>query len=78
MGFDEEDEPKDWEIEEEVPSEKLERKWEKEDAAGRTTVVCPQCKKHVPAEPLNCIFCGAQVFRDSGFLGKLLKWFQGK
>ena len=76
--FDDDDEPKDWEIEEEEPPEKLKRKWDWEERTERKAIPCPKCKKYVPEDSLTCLFCGAKVFRDSGFLGKFLKWLTGK
>ena len=70
--------PKDWEVNDETPPEKLRRKWEKEDRAERRAIPCRRCKKLVPEDSLTCLFCGAEVFRDSGFLRKLLKWILGK
>ena len=75
MSFDDK-EPKDWEIEDEEPPEKLQRKWNEEELSSKETVVCPACRKRVPRENLTCIFCGARVFQDSGFLGKILAWLK--
>ena len=76
MMLDDEDEPKDWEIEEEVPSKSLENKWFKESLSFKETVTCPSCQKELPRETLTCLFCGAKVFYDSGFLGSFLKWMR--
>lgn len=73
-----EDEPKDWEIDEEEPPEKLKRKWDQEERVEHRAIPCPKCAKLVPEDSLACLFCGAQVFRDSGFLGKILRWFTGR
>lgn len=71
------DDPKDWEeMEEENPPENLRRKWIEREYFGKETVVCPSCQKHVPSECIDCIFCGKQVYFDSGLLGKILKWFK--
>ena len=73
--FDSEEEPKDWEIEEEKPSEKLKRKWAQEDWEGQQPVHCPSCKQSVPTDILTCIFCGAEVYAGkSGFLLKFLSF----
>ena len=77
MTFDDEEEPKDWEIEEESPPEKLRKKWDKDDLLEKM-VECPACKKRQPQRSLNCLFCGARIFEDSGLLGKILKWIRGK
>ena len=67
--FQSDDEPKDWEIEEEKPSEKLKHKWAQEDWEGQPPVHCPRCKESIPAATLTCIFCGAEVYAGkSGFL----------
>lgn len=72
------EELKDWEMEDEKPPEKLRHKWDQEDLRGRKAIECSRCKKHVPEDSLTCIFCGAEVFRDSGFLRRLLKWITGR
>ena len=73
------DEPKDWEeLDEEVPPEHLQRKWDNEEPDFHKTTTCPGCKQLVSADVLTCAVCGAQVFRESGFLRKLLKWITGK
>ncbi|OGW72553.1 MAG: hypothetical protein A2Y02_02490 [Omnitrophica bacterium GWA2_52_12] len=72
------DDPKDWEPVEEVEApEKLRRKWIEREYFGPETVACPVCQKHVPAETVACLFCGAQMDYDSGPLGKMLRWFKG-
>ena len=72
-----EDDPKDWEIQDEQPPDKLQQKWAEEEARGREVMICRKCKKHVTADSLTCVFCGAPTFRDTGFLGKILKWLKG-
>ena len=74
--FDDEEEPKDWEIEDEEPPEKLRRKWIEDGLSSRETVDCPACRKKLPRESLTCLFCGAPVYQDSGILGKILKWIK--
>lgn len=71
------EESNDWEEEEEVPPEKLQKKWEREDYEEPPAVECPSCKKRVPASTFKCLYCGEQVFHDSGLLGKILKWLRG-
>ncbi len=44
--------PHDWEMKDEVPPERLQKKWEREEASGSGTVVCPSCKKETPAVPI--------------------------
>jgi hypothetical protein len=72
----EEDFP-DWENHEEIPPEKLQKKWDSEEMEEKPAVTCSSCKKRVPASSFKCIYCGNQVFKDSGLLGTLLKWFRG-
>ncbi len=75
--FEDDKEPKDWEIEEEVPSKQLERKWTQEDWEGQPPVICSVCKKEVRGDSLTCIFCGAEVYQGkSGFLIKFLAWIK--
>ncbi len=71
------DEAKDWEIEDENPPENLKRKWIVREYFGKKTVICSSCKKSVPSEGISCILCGAQIYQDSGVLGKILKWVKG-
>ena len=78
MFGDDEEEPKEWEIREEVPSEKLRHKWAQEDWEGAPPVVCPACQKTLQASVLTCLFCGAEVpHGKSGFLMKILAWLKG-
>jgi len=42
--FKNEEEPKDWEIKDEKPPDKLVKKWEAEDSLAET-VACASCKK---------------------------------
>lgn len=70
------EDPGDWENAEETPPGKLQDKWFREELSFKETVPCPACGKALPRETLTCLFCGAQVFQDSGLLGKLLKWFK--
>lgn len=72
------DELKDWEIPDEIPPERLQKKWESEEMEEKPAVTCKACQKRVPASIFKCIYCGAQVFQDSGILGKILKWFRKK
>ncbi len=68
---------KDWEqLPEEMPPEKLVRKWVERDHFGKKFALCPSCQKEVPAENLTCIFCGARICENSGLLGNLLGWFK--
>jgi hypothetical protein len=68
------DEPKDWEIEDEEPPEKLKRKWFEDSLSFKETVECPFCRKWVSKESLACVYCGRRVFSDSGLLGNLVSW----
>ena len=69
-----EDEPD--ENEEEVPPDRLRDKWFREELSFKETVECPACKKELPRDTITCLYCGAQVFYDSGPLGRLLKWIK--
>lgn len=73
-----EEEPKEWEIEEEKPPERLERKWDEEEKVIQEPVPCPSCRKLNPATNLTCVFCEARFYRPSGFLNRLLKWLSGQ
>lgn len=72
------EEPKDWENEEELAPEKLQKKWDREEYEEKAAVECSFCHKKVPASCFKCLYCGTQVFHDSGLLGKILKWIKGK
>ena len=76
MTQDDED-PKDWEMEDEDPPENLKRKWIEQEYFGNKTVVCASCKKHIPADSVTCLFYEARVYHDTGLLGKILKWLKG-
>ena len=71
-----EDDPESWEEKEEVPPGKLQDKWFREELSFKETVSCPACGKELPRETVTCLFCGAQVFYDSGPLGKIIKWLK--
>lgn len=73
----EEDHLDDGEMEDEDPPENLKRKWIEREYFGKKTASCPSCGKIVPSEGLTCLFCGAEIFHDSGLLGKILKWIRG-
>lgn len=57
--------PRDWEIKDEEPPEKLQKKWDREESLGTCVVVCPSCKKETPAGNLACIFCGTVLPQGS-------------
>ena len=79
MVSEEEREPEEWEeenIPEEDAPENLKRKWAVEDHFQREAVPCPSCGKLVSPSILTCIYCGKAVCEDTGFLGKLVKWFK--
>ncbi|MFA6599477.1 MAG: hypothetical protein WC352_06545 [Candidatus Omnitrophota bacterium] len=71
------EEPKDWEIREEEVPEKLQARWDREEAGGKGSVCCPACGREVPGDTFSCLYCGERVFEDSGLLGKILKWLRG-
>lgn len=59
--------PKDWEIKDEEPPDRLQQKWEREESEGFKRAVCPSCKKETPAENLTCIFCGTDLdYKNKG------------
>jgi len=69
-------EPHDWEIKDEEPPEQLQKKWEREEAAGSRTIVCPSCKKETSSENLSCIFCGSPILQESCPFRCLLTWIK--
>ncbi len=71
------DDPKDWEDNEEIPPDRLQKKWDRDEYEELPPVQCPACKKRVPADTFRCLYCGQRVFKDSGLLGRILKWFRG-
>lgn len=73
MNNEEEDDLKEWEGEEEMPPGRLKDKWFREELSFKETVICPACGKELPRETVTCLFCGAQVFYDSGLLGKIIE-----
>ena len=72
----EDEEPKDWEVKDEEPPERLQKKWEKEEAIAPRNIVCPSCKKEVPPGNLKCIFCGAVTVQGNCPLGCFWGWFK--
>ena len=72
----EEEDPKSWEIRDEEPPEGLKRKWEREEAAGPRSVICPSCRKETPADSLTCIFCGATRLEEYCLVRSFLSWIQ--
>jgi len=72
------EEPKDWEIEDEEPAPKLRKKWDEEEEKELKASQCPQCDKVLRGDAFQCMYCGAQVFQDSGLLGKIMKWLKGE
>ena len=68
--------PKDWEIKDEEPPEKLQQKWEKEEALGPRAVVCPSCKKETSTRNLTCIFCGATILQEYCVFRGFFSWIK--
>jgi hypothetical protein len=64
----------DWEVKDEEPPERLQKKWEQEEARGPRTVVCPSCKKETSAENIACIFCGAEIFEEISLSRCFFAW----
>ncbi|MFH0985538.1 MAG: hypothetical protein V1882_08375, partial [Candidatus Omnitrophota bacterium] len=66
MMHDDEELP-DWEVKDEEPPERLQKKWEQEEARGPRKILCRACKKETPTENLTCIFCGTDLdFKNEG------------
>ena len=74
--FDDEEGPKDWEIKDEEPPEQLQKKWDREEAAGSKRVICSSCKKETPAENLTCIFCGTALSEECCPILGLIEWIK--
>ena len=75
--FDDEEEPKDWEIEEENPPEQLKRKWIVENLQPQAPITCPACKESLPYDSLSCLFCGASVQSTGSYLfQKFFGWIR--
>lgn len=74
--LDDDEGPKDWEVRDEEPPETLKRKWEREEAEGFKTAVCPSCKKETSTGSLTCIFCGAALSQASCPDSCLLTWLK--
>lgn len=70
------DEPKDWEIQDEEAPQPLKEKWAKDEILGPETVICPSCGQRVSADSLQCLYCGNRVLKKSGLLGSLASWFK--
>jgi len=70
----EEEEPKDWEVREEEPPERLQKKWDREETAVPRMAVCPSCKKEMPAGNLACIFCGTEIFEKISLSRCFFAW----
>jgi hypothetical protein len=69
------EEPHDWEIKDEEPPERLQKKWDREKVQGHRKIVCRSCKKETSTENLTCIFCGAEIFEE-GLFDRLLDWIR--
>jgi hypothetical protein len=72
----EEEGPKDWEIRDEEPPERLQKKWDKEETERPRMAVCPSCKKETSAQNLTCIFCGTEVFKSGGPFRRFFVWIK--
>jgi len=70
------EEPYDWEIKDEKPPERLQKKWDEEEAKEPRRVVCPSCKKETSTENLTCIFCGATLTQESCPSSCFLTWIK--
>ncbi len=78
--FDDNEGPKDWELKDEEPPQRLQKKWDREETAEPKLIVCSSCKKEAPAKNLTCIFCGAALSHESGpvtyFLSRFKRLFK--
>lgn len=73
---DDEDGPKDWELKDEEPPESLRRKWDRDGAPDRGTVICPACNKETPAGNLTCIYCASPISQGNCPIGCFLSWIK--
>ncbi|MFH0985348.1 MAG: hypothetical protein V1882_07405 [Candidatus Omnitrophota bacterium] len=67
----EDEELPDWEVKDEEPPERLQKKWEQEETGGHRTVLCRACKKETSSGNLTCVFCGSEIFEENA-LDRLL------
>ena len=74
MFQDEDEGPKDWEIKDEEPPERLQKKWERDEAPDAQPVVCPSCGKESPAGNHTCIFCSATIPQSCCPVTCFLSW----
>lgn len=74
--FDTDKGPNDWEVKDEEPPESLQKKWDREAAAGPWLVLCPGCKKESSAENLTCLFCGATLPLGGGPEAGFFAWIK--
>ena len=65
---------RDWEMKDEEPPERLQKKWEREEASDPGTVICPACRKEAPKGNWACIFCGHRLPQECCPLTCLLTW----
>ena len=65
----------DWEVKDEEPPERLQKKWEQEETGERRKVVCRSCKREISSGDLTCIFCGAEIFEENA-LDRFLSWIK--
>ena len=69
------DELPDWEVKDEEPPERLQKKWEQEETREHRTVLCRACKKETSSGNLICVFCGVEIFEENTF-DCLLNWIK--
>ena len=67
---------KDWEIKDEEPPARLQKKWERDEAPGAPSVVCPSCGKETSSANLACIFCGTTIPQGSCPVTCLFSWIK--
>lgn len=74
--FDADEGPKEWELKEEEPPERLQKKWDRAETLEPRPVICPACKKETPEGNLTCIFCETILARKSCPLNCLFSWLK--
>ncbi len=67
-------------VSDEPEPEVLRKKWEAEEleasVLGKSEMACPKCGLMIDAKSFKCLFCDALIFKDSGFLSRLIYPFR--
>ena len=74
--FENDEGPKDWELKDEEPPDRLQKKWEQEEDSDPGRIVCPSCKKEAPAGNLTCIFCETVLPQGSCPISCFFSWIK--